>query len=155
MNIGEKIKEIRKSKKLTQAQLAKQINKSERMLQKYENGEVTPSFEVIEIIAAAFGVKPYELMDFGKLKEEADTIEETEKLLNILGYELKNIAPSGAPTLGGADELAKLIENDKIPIYEIYSNDKLITELTNSQFNKLKENIKFILDYELYKLNHK
>ncbi|MBE6064702.1 helix-turn-helix domain-containing protein [Clostridium cochlearium] len=137
MNIGEKIKEIRKSNKLTQAQLAKQINKSERMLQKYENGEVTPSFEIIEVIAAALGVKPYELMDFEELKKEVTTIEETEKLLNILGYDVK-------------------YHNLDDEHYEIEINSKDINmTISEQKYNQLKESIKFILDYELYKLSRK
>ncbi|WP_282804465.1 helix-turn-helix domain-containing protein [Clostridium tetani] len=136
MNVGEKIKEIRKSKKLTQTQLAKQINKSERMLQKYENGEVTPSFEVVEIIAEALGVEPYDLMyDWNKINKEVDNIEETEKLLNILGYGVKyNQIDRGH--------------------YEIEINSKDISvAMSEEKYDQLKENIKFILDYELYKLN--
>lgn len=49
--IGNRIKIFRKNKGLTQKKLANQIDKSERMIQKYESGEITPSIEVCQIIA--------------------------------------------------------------------------------------------------------
>lgn len=49
--IGSKIKETRKKIGMTQKQLAKALNKSERMIQKYENNEVTPSFDIVKQIS--------------------------------------------------------------------------------------------------------
>lgn len=51
--IGERIKKLRKEKKLTQKELAPKIGKSVRMLQKYEDGEVIPTFHQANIIANA------------------------------------------------------------------------------------------------------
>ena len=51
INIGSKIKEARKKIGMTQKQLASELHKSERMVQKYENNEVTPSFEIIKQIS--------------------------------------------------------------------------------------------------------
>jgi transcriptional regulator with XRE-family HTH domain len=60
--IGDIIKTERKKKKLTQKYLATEIGKSERMLQKYENGEVTPSIEVIEKISEILEVPIFSLL---------------------------------------------------------------------------------------------
>lgn len=62
MNIGEKIKKKRKDMKIKQIDLAKSINKSVRMLQKYENNSVTPNFEVLKDIANALNINVTELM---------------------------------------------------------------------------------------------
>lgn len=54
--IGNNIKKYRKIKKLTQSQLANKIDKSLRMIQKYESGEVAPTFELLQQIANELGV---------------------------------------------------------------------------------------------------
>lgn len=46
MNIGTIIKSIRQEKGITQKTLAISLNKSERMIQKYESGEVAPSVDI-------------------------------------------------------------------------------------------------------------
>lgn len=98
MTIGEKIKKVRKAKNLTQPALASLISKSVRMVQKYENDDVTPSIEQIEQIAIALGTTPFELMgaDYWdvkhpEIKKQVDTIEGLLSLLtDIYGYaELK------------------------------------------------------------------
>ncbi|AGK99643.1 helix-turn-helix domain-containing protein [Desulfoscipio gibsoniae] len=62
MDIGTKIRELRKSKKLTQKELAKKINKSERVIQKYESGEIVPPISVIEEIAKILDVDIYDII---------------------------------------------------------------------------------------------
>jgi len=85
LSIGTKIKELRKSKKLTQKELAKKINKSERVLQKYESGEIIPSFTVIEDIAAALDVSYLSLMiETVANPEKEDFFEETKKAWETL-----------------------------------------------------------------------
>lgn len=54
--ISNRIRELRKNKKLTQKELAEMINKSERALQKYESGEITPKYSAMEDIAKALNV---------------------------------------------------------------------------------------------------
>lgn len=53
MNIGDKIKEIRKSKKLTQKQLAELVDLSEISIRRYEKGINRPTFEILDKIAKA------------------------------------------------------------------------------------------------------
>ncbi|BAH07661.1 hypothetical protein CKR_2610 [Clostridium kluyveri NBRC 12016] len=57
MTIGESIKYYRKNNKLTQETLANKINKSLRMVQKYESDEVTPSIEILNKIEDALCIK--------------------------------------------------------------------------------------------------
>lgn len=56
MTVGETLKTERRKKNLTQKELANKIGKSERMIQKYENGEVMPSINVLGDISIALGV---------------------------------------------------------------------------------------------------
>ncbi|WP_138206392.1 helix-turn-helix domain-containing protein [Haloimpatiens lingqiaonensis] len=167
MSVRSKIKQIRENRGLSTYKLSEIMTNngfkiSQSTISKIENGNKKIDVDILQAIAKALGVKSYELMDFEELKKEVINIGETEKLLNILGYQLKPIAPSAG--ISGisqeeserqAMEITELIENDTIPIYEVYYDDKLITKLTNSQYNQLKENIRLILDYELYKLSKK
>ena len=61
--LGFKIKELRKSKKITQKQLAAMVDKSERMIQKYESGEVAPTISTFSQISNALGSTMKELME--------------------------------------------------------------------------------------------
>lgn len=53
--IGEKIKSIRKEKKITQTELANLINKTPSSIQKYEYGLTSIPFEVLEKISKVLG----------------------------------------------------------------------------------------------------
>lgn len=55
-NFGERLKEIRIMKNLTQKQLALMINSTERGVQRYESGERKPNFEVIIALCKALEV---------------------------------------------------------------------------------------------------
>ena len=61
MSLGNNIRKYRNVNQLRQIDLAKMIGKSTRMLQKYEAGEVTPSLEVIELLAEKLGIDFYDL----------------------------------------------------------------------------------------------
>lgn len=63
LTIGDKIKAIRKERGLTQKEFAKKINKSERMIQKYENSEVEPRIEVLRDISLALDISFSELIN--------------------------------------------------------------------------------------------
>lgn len=62
-NLGEAIKYHRELKKLTQTDLAKLIDKSLRMVQKYEVNEVIPSLEMIKNISKALDVSGLKLLE--------------------------------------------------------------------------------------------
>ena len=79
-NIGVKIKELRKRNDMTQKQLAECLSKSERMIQKYESGEVQPSIKILKEISDKFGV---DIKYF--LTAEKNEITEIEKQQLITG----------------------------------------------------------------------
>lgn len=60
--LGECIIQIRKEKKLTQAELAHSINKDQQSIQRLEKGNVNPSFYYLLEIAEGLGVDVVELL---------------------------------------------------------------------------------------------
>lgn len=66
--LGFRIRELRKSRKLTQSQLAESIGMETTNLCKLENGGQLPKEENIEKLANVFDVPIKELFEFGHLK---------------------------------------------------------------------------------------
>lgn len=67
--IGNRIKQARKSKQITQKQLANIINKTESSIQKYECGSTEVPYSVLQQIAKALDVKISKLI-FDEYTEE-------------------------------------------------------------------------------------
>lgn len=79
--LGLRIRELRKSRKLTQSQLAEAIGMETTNLCKLENGGQLPKEENIEKIANVFDVPIKDLFEFGHLKSY-ETLQE--ELLAII-----------------------------------------------------------------------
>lgn len=62
--IGDKIKEIRKKKKLTQVEVAQKAGIHFNYFARLERGEVNPSIQTIESIANALKVKSSDILFF-------------------------------------------------------------------------------------------
>ena len=100
MNIRYKIKELRKSRGLTQEQLAESLHISFQAVSKWENNICLPDVTVIPALARYFGVSMDELFDFDltEIKEKAIAIakeswkyrdSDWEKARNIIDEGLK------------------------------------------------------------------
>lgn len=63
MNIGDKIKELRRQKRLTQKELAQKLGTSPQNLAQYENGKRRPKYETIKKIATALDVTISDLIE--------------------------------------------------------------------------------------------
>ena len=87
--LGNNIRKYRNVNQLRQVDLAKMIGKSTRMLQKYEAGEVTPSLEVIELLAEKLGVDFYDLL---KKHRKPSTTPEMNRKLKMTCEQLNQIA---------------------------------------------------------------
>ncbi len=70
MNIGNKIKELRKKRGITQEQLASAIGISFQAVSKWENNIALPDITLVPILANYFGVSLDELFDFSLIKME-------------------------------------------------------------------------------------
>ena len=86
--LGERIKEIRKSKNLTQEQLAERIGIEIPSLSNIENGKNYPNSETIEKIANGLEMEVFELYIFEHLKE-LDSKQMLEEINNSLKDDLK------------------------------------------------------------------
>lgn len=142
MNIGEKIKKTRKNKKMTQTQLAKSISKSERMIQKYENGEVVPSIENIKKIASVLEVNVDDLLSLDRTESSfsftliCDILSSyqikygywPDDIFKILSVEL-NI---------NYESFNCFIEKKEFPTFN-ENGEKIFTQIENPNFDKSKE----------------
>ena len=77
INLGNKIRELRKNKGITQEQLASVLNMSPQAISKWEMGAGYPDVAMLPVIAAYFGVSLDSLFDY-------DPEEIEEKIKNII-----------------------------------------------------------------------
>ena len=76
MSIGDKIRRLRKVKKLTQEQLAEYLNISSQAVSKWETGLSSPDIDMLPRLAVFFGVTVDELLDFDRhrIDREVDAL---------------------------------------------------------------------------------
>ena len=83
VDIGKRLKFIRKKKGYNQTELAKLLNRSLRTIQKYESGEIEMSMSVIDEIAEVLEVPVEELLGYEK---NMDSIRSFADIVNFLFY---------------------------------------------------------------------
>ena len=79
LNIGEKIKLLRKQQDVTQEKLAAYLNISYQAVSKWENGTAYPDITLVPSIANFFGVSSDELLGMRKC-DENDELKEYESV---------------------------------------------------------------------------
>ena len=89
--LGKRIKEIRKSKNITQEQLAEKVGIGTANISYIENGKFAPTIENFEKIADVLEVEPYELYMFSPQKSKEtmrkelfSELEKNDKLLELI-----------------------------------------------------------------------
>lgn len=88
--LGHRIREIRRSKNLTQEKLAELVGIGTPNISYIETGKFAPSMDTLEKIAEVLEVKPFEMYMFeplkpaNELREELITAMENENLLKLL-----------------------------------------------------------------------
>ncbi len=65
VQLGQKLKELRKAEKLTQEQLAQKLNISRVNYTRYENDSVRPDYETVILIADFYNISLDELFGRG------------------------------------------------------------------------------------------
>lgn len=94
-DLGKKIQEIRKSKKITQEFLAELINIDPKSVSKIENGNFYPAADTLVAIADALNVEVYELFVFNddipyaKMRDEIISALDDNKNILYLYRQLK------------------------------------------------------------------
>lgn len=101
MNIGKKIKELRKKRDITQERLAEYLNISTQAVSKWENGIALPDITLVPPIAAFFGITTDELLSYSreitdeKLRQYKERLKELnfnfedEKIITLMRQALK------------------------------------------------------------------
>lgn len=101
MTIGERIKSLRESKRITQTELAEKLGTTKQNIYKYENGIITniPS-DKIELMAKCFEVSPGYIMGWEDENELDDLSILMEKYDNIRPIKLKRFPLLGKIACG-------------------------------------------------------
>ncbi|MBD5402890.1 helix-turn-helix transcriptional regulator [bacterium] len=84
---GRKLRELRKKRDLTQAQLAEIVSVDDKHISCLESGKNFPSPELLERFASAFHVEPKDLFEFYHLQNPDDLIADMEIMLQKLTQE--------------------------------------------------------------------
>lgn len=148
LNVGEKIKTLRKSKKLTQSELAHKLDKSLRMIQKYESNEVLPSWDVLEKIASELDTSIGFFIDLieDKLVEGVALV----SYLESIGYEVQE---DMNPLEWEVDSTGNKypISFDESPDAPncILIKDGIEIKLTNGQMNDLQRELRNYTGYQI------
>ena len=74
--LGKRIQEIRKSRKITQEQLAELVSMDTSSISNIENGKYYPSSENLDKILEILNVRPHELFAFESFNRPEKLIEE-------------------------------------------------------------------------------
>lgn len=106
MNIGNKIRELRKQRGITQEQLAESIGISFQAVSKWENNIALPDITLAPVLASYFGVSMDELFDFN-LKE----IEHAVRIITEKAYQYRESNPAESRRIL-EEGLKKYPEND-------------------------------------------
>lgn len=89
---GRKIKEYRKKRNLTQAQLAEMVNVDDKHISCIESGKNFPSPDLIERFATSLEVEPKDLFEFYYLQETTDLKTDIILMLDKLNQDEMSLA---------------------------------------------------------------
>lgn len=83
VNVGERIKELRNARKMTQAEFAARLGVTKSAISSYENGSRLPSYDVLIKIARIFKVSTDNLLGYSD-KSVIDVTGLTRKQINTI-----------------------------------------------------------------------
>ncbi len=164
--IGNRLKELRIEKKMTQLQLAEALHLSKSAIVQYEHNKREPNFESLNRIVSYFKVSPQYLIgksNYRKLSEQIfydDTIQKSEmfqntnesaqraivSLFNNFNYELKNIL-----AMDSQEKKEKVL----IHLIDIFNNIWRISQVIPLKEYPEMYDSKKLSNLELYKLQEK
>ncbi len=123
MEIGQRIKEFRAQKGITQEELASRTGLSVRTIQRIENGEVDPRYHSLNVIAEALEVDYTELLgeqELEKLSRDSDDDSKWLALLHLSGLLVFLVPPL----------LIWIWKKDQIPNINKHATDVLNFQLS-------------------------
>lgn len=140
MSIGKNIKNLRKEKGLTQAELGKRLNVTQQMIGQYENDKNSPQMDTLKKIATALEVEVADLMGMSNyLSYAKNSIQQATNFydyLDSLGYEIGQ---------GEHEDYQMHIKKTDTYI-ELNSEDiELLEKLQNSTETNIRNSIEWLL----------
>lgn len=143
MTIGENIKKIRISKKITQKELADRLETSQQNLAQYENGKRRPKIETLQKIATALDVPLQDLLtvdvDGKKVIDITDgTVEETLKLLDTMFPNRRTDREKELNNLRDAKEFLHFKQNQSTALYFT------LAEYTSTELEEIRQFAEFL-----------
>jgi transcriptional regulator with XRE-family HTH domain len=162
MNVGEKIRMLRKNASLTQKELASKSGIAEITIRKYENQERQPTLEMLFKLSKAFNISYDELLGWEDMTNGIRTSSGFEEYLKTLGYsvEVEKVDESKEGHHEDMiDENGQVISQAWIPDEEFFSvtleKDGIRTEFTGEQFNQFQTSIENAIAFEIFKQKNK
>lgn len=138
ITIGEKIKTLRKERKLTQKELAHKIGVTAPTVTKYENGQLEPNIEVLNRIANTFNMPISALIEDNNSKKEL-----------YIGPKLLNLRESFSNEEITSDKIDALTECIILAVIKKYKLNIDINEIDdkdkNLMFNLASSTVKTFL----------
>ncbi|MBK5242430.1 helix-turn-helix transcriptional regulator [Clostridium sp.] len=158
--ISNRIREKRKSKKITQKELSKMLNKAESTIQKYESGEIEVPNSVLEEIAKALDTTVLYLLGYEEAQKKLDEIRLFKEQLNLLGCYFKEFICSkecipdtnvtGCTFINGVEMNCSSCDIKQSCYILSYNNSTI--RLPISAFDNLRENFKSYIQFMLLEL---
>lgn len=84
--LGDKIRNLRKSRNMTQEVLASFLTVSRRAVSRYENNEVVPPLETLHTIARVFNIDVMELVKTQEYQLDIDRINKVNSIEDLIDY---------------------------------------------------------------------
>lgn len=156
MKTGERIKEIRKSKKITQKEMSSILNINIRTYQKYESDEITLNMDMLKKIAIALDISlisliddPSEIIDkkgvfIGSLHENNKKDEKDKELAKLICEKYENL-----------EMFNKLFKSAIFEERYDYKFEELGSKYIAELYNFMDEMIKLKINEIKYKKNSK
>lgn len=167
LKFGERLKELRQSKLMSQDEFAKLLGIDRAQISKIEKGKVNVTLETIEKISIAIGVKTSELMSFESISKAKPFVKwaggKTQILLNLKKFLPNSYNTYFEPFLGGGALFfslspKKAILNDQnselICAYQCLQ-DKFLTKLLKEELTVHEKNHSETYFYQIRSLDQK
>ena len=126
--IGERIKQIRRDKKITQEELSEKAGVNRSYLSVIENGHSSPTIDVVERIAAAMGVSLWVLIsameDQSLVYESEEESEMSEGLREFLEDHDEMLLAQ--PSAAEIEELRRIVFKSRNPMDKRFYRDALL-----------------------------
>lgn len=90
--LGTRIREIRKSRQLSQERLAEKVGVEPKQISRIEGGKSSPSMDTLEAIARELQVEMKDLLDFQHLTDQEPIEDQALQIIRLMDVRTKRVA---------------------------------------------------------------